>query len=86
MSPGNETPATRLLTERGVEFRRHRYDYEARGGAHHAAVCLGVPDHEVVKTLVMQDERGQRGLLLEIDPGVLRETLALEEISVAAAK
>jgi len=47
-----------------VAFVRHRYDYEERGGAKHAAACLAVPDHAVVKTLVMRDEAGRALLVL----------------------
>jgi Cys-tRNA(Pro) deacylase len=58
------TPAIRWLEEHGVEFATHYYDYEARGGARHAAECLGVPDHVVVKTLVMRTDAGRWLLVL----------------------
>jgi Cys-tRNA(Pro) deacylase len=58
------TPATRWLEEHGVEFVTHYYDYKERGGARHAAECLGVPDHVVVKTLVMRTDAGRRLLVL----------------------
>jgi len=50
------TPAVRLLREKQVEFVPHLYDYEERGGTRHSAASLGVPEHEVIKTLVMEDE------------------------------
>jgi Cys-tRNA(Pro) deacylase len=50
------TPAIRLLREKQVEFVPHLYDYEERGGTKHSAAALGVPEHAVVKTLVMEDE------------------------------
>jgi Cys-tRNA(Pro) deacylase len=61
---GGSTPATRLLDEHHVEFATHHYVYEERGGAKHAAECLGVPEHVVVKTLVMRTDAGRRLLVL----------------------
>ncbi|HZH92227.1 MAG TPA: Cys-tRNA(Pro) deacylase [Pyrinomonadaceae bacterium] len=50
------TPAVRLLRERKVEFEPHLYTYEERGGTRHSADALGVDEHAVVKTLVMETE------------------------------
>ncbi len=50
------TPAVLLLRARGVSFSEHGYRYEERGGTAVAARELGVPEHAVVKTLVMEDE------------------------------
>lgn len=50
------TAAIRMLREHGVAFVPHVYDYEPRGGTEHSAAMLGVPEHQVIKTLVMQDE------------------------------
>jgi Cys-tRNA(Pro) deacylase len=50
------TPAVRLLRERKVEFEPHLYAYEERGGTRHSAEALGVDEHAVVKTLVMETE------------------------------
>lgn len=58
------TPATRYLDERGVEYATQRYDYKDRGGAPHAAECLGVAVRLVVKTLVMRTDAGHRLLVL----------------------
>jgi Cys-tRNA(Pro) deacylase len=55
----SETPATHWLRERGVVFSEHPYDYVERGGTAESARQLGVDEHAVVKTLVMQDERAQ---------------------------
>ena len=40
------------------------YDYVEHGGTAESARQLGVPEHEVVKTLVMQDERAQPLIVL----------------------
>ena len=55
----SETPATQLLRRHGVTYTEHVYDYVEHGGTEESARQLGVPEHEVVKTLVMQDERAQ---------------------------
>jgi Cys-tRNA(Pro) deacylase len=55
----SETPATSWLRERGIAFSEHPYDYVEHGGTAESARQLGVPEHEVVKTLVMHDERAQ---------------------------
>ena len=52
----SETPATQLLRKHGVAFTEHPYDYEEHGGTEVSARELGVDEHHVVKTLVMQDE------------------------------
>ena len=55
----SETPATQLLRRSGVPFTEHVYEYVEHGGTEESARQLGVPEHEVVKTLVMQDEKAQ---------------------------
>ena len=53
----SETPATQLLRDKGVEFTEHAYGYVEHGGTAVSAQALGVDEHSVVKTLVMEDER-----------------------------
>ncbi len=48
--------AVRVLREHGVEFTHHPYAYEARGGTEVSARELGVDEHAVIKTLVMEDD------------------------------
>ncbi len=60
----SETPATKFLRERGVSFTEHVYDYVEHGGTAESSKQLGVPEHEVIKTLVMQDERAQPLIVL----------------------
>jgi Cys-tRNA(Pro) deacylase len=57
------TPAVRLLRERGVDFEPHLYEYEERGGTRHSAESLGVDEHAVVKTLVMETD-GRKPLIV----------------------
>jgi Cys-tRNA(Pro) deacylase len=58
------TPATVWLRERGAAFSEHPYEYVEHGGTAESARQLGVPEHAVVKTLVMQDERAQPLIVL----------------------
>lgn len=60
----SETPATQFLRRRGVPFTEHVYEYIDKGGTAESSRQLGVPEHEVVKTLVMQDERAQPLIVL----------------------
>lgn len=50
------TAAVRVLREHGVDFSHHPYVYEERGGTAVSARELGVPEHAVIKTLVMEDD------------------------------
>ncbi|MBK6853629.1 MAG: aminoacyl-tRNA deacylase [Burkholderiales bacterium] len=52
----SETPATQWLRGQGVEYTEHVYDYVDRGGTAESSKQLGVDEHAVVKTLVMQDQ------------------------------
>jgi Cys-tRNA(Pro) deacylase len=60
----SETPATRLLRSRGVAFTEHVYAYVDRGGTAESARQLGVDEHAVVKTLVMQTDRKEPFIVL----------------------
>jgi Cys-tRNA(Pro) deacylase len=57
------TPASRLLDEAGVEYTKHLYDYR-KSGAVAAARQMGVDEHAVVKTLVMEDDAGNPFMVL----------------------
>jgi Cys-tRNA(Pro) deacylase len=52
----SETPATKFLAHHGVSFTIHTYEYEERGGTKVSSQKLGVNEHEVIKTLVFEDE------------------------------
>jgi Cys-tRNA(Pro) deacylase len=58
------TPAIRALREAGVSFREHLYEYVEKGGTAATAAELGVPEHEVVKTLVFEDDTGRPFIVL----------------------
>ncbi|WP_374436025.1 Cys-tRNA(Pro) deacylase [Inhella sp.] len=50
------TPATDWLRAQGIPFTEHPYEYVEHGGTAESSRQLGVDEHAVVKTLVMQDE------------------------------
>lgn len=53
------TPAVRVLRANGAAFTDHPYTYEERGGTAVSARELGVDEHAVVKTLIMEDDAKQ---------------------------
>jgi Cys-tRNA(Pro) deacylase len=57
------TPAIHALRRNGVVFAEHTYRYEEHGGTRVSARELGVPEHAVVKTLVMEDD-SQRPMIV----------------------
>ena len=60
----SETQATQLLRKHQVAFEEKPYPYEEHGGTSVSARELGVPEHEVIKTLVMQDEAAKPLIVL----------------------
>lgn len=73
------TAAIRVLREHRVELTPHLYDWEPRGGTRHSAACLGVPEHQVIKTLVMEDE-AKRPLVVLMHGDLEVSTKALARI------
>ncbi len=59
------TPAVRALRAAGVAFTEHPYAYEEKGGTAVSARELGVEEHCVVKTLIMEDERKNPLIVLQ---------------------
>ena len=60
----SETRATTFLREHGVPFSEHVYDYVEHGGTAESSRQLGIEEHSVVKTLVMQDQDGRPLIIL----------------------
>ena len=50
------TMAIRVLRQHLVEFSPHLYTWEAHGGTAASAQHLGVDEHQVIKTLIFEDE------------------------------
>ena len=57
------TPAIHELRRHKTPFTEHPYRYEEHGGTRVSSRELGVPEHAVVKTLVMEDDQ-QRPLIV----------------------
>jgi Cys-tRNA(Pro) deacylase len=60
----SETPATQVLKRRAVFYSEHVYDYVDNGGTAESSRQLAVDEHQVVKTLVMEDDTGQPLIVL----------------------
>jgi len=60
----SETPATQFLRKHQAAFAGHPYPYEEHGGTAVSARALGVDEHSVIKTLVMQDEAAKPLIVL----------------------
>lgn len=58
------TPAVHLLRLHRIPFTEHEYRYEERGGTAVSSRELGVDEHIVIKTLIMEDEKKQPLIVL----------------------
>lgn len=69
--------AIRVLRAAGVAFEPHLYAYEEKGGTAASARELGVPEHAVIKTLVMEtDAKAPLIVLMHGDKQVSTKELA----------
>jgi len=88
------TQAVRFLESRTIPFNPHLYSYEEHGGTTHAAECLHVSEHAVVKTLVMETDQHRPLLVLmhgdrEVSTKQLARILEMKRVTpsdVAAAE
>jgi Cys-tRNA(Pro) deacylase len=83
------TQALRALKQQGVEFTLHPYNYEEKGGTETAARQLNVEEHVVIKTLVMEDDKGNPLLVLmhgdkQVSTKALARTLGLKRVTPCA--
>jgi Cys-tRNA(Pro) deacylase len=79
------TPAVRFLREKGIAFEPHLYAYEERGGTKRSAAELGVDEHAVIKTLVMETDARVPLIVLmhgdrEVSTRELARTLAVKSV------
>ncbi|TPV95376.1 MAG: Cys-tRNA(Pro) deacylase [Myxococcales bacterium FL481] len=71
------TAAVRALRAAQVDFEPHEYAYVDKGGTAASAQALGVPEHHVIKTLIMEDEaRNALVVLMHGDRSVSTKQLA----------
>jgi len=87
MSEIPSTAATRLLEEKGVAYTEHPYRYEEHGGTRVSARELGVDEHAVVKTLVMEDDQKRPLIVLmhgdrEVSVKALARQIGAETVSI----
>ena len=83
------TQAIRALKQHQVEFTLHPYNYEEKGGTETAARQLNVEEHAVIKTLVMEDDKGDPLLMLmhgdkEVSTKALARTLSVKRVTPCA--
>ena len=79
------TSAVRALRAAGVPFEQHVYDYVERGGTRRSATELGVDEHELIKTLVLENDRGAPLLALmhgdfAVATGLLAKVLGTKSV------
>ena len=80
------TQAIRVLREHKVEYSEHLYKYEDKGGTTVSARELGVDEHCVVKTLIMEDEQKHPLIVLmhgdrEVGTGMLAKQIGVKKVS-----
>ena len=81
------TTAVRALRAAGIRFVPHLYDYVEHGGTRQVAQVLGVDEHTVVKTLVMEDDQGEPLVVLmhgdrEVSTKALARQLGRKSIQI----
>ncbi len=80
------TPAVRLLREKKISFEPRLYDYEERGGTRRSSEALGVPEHSVIKTLVMESSPREPFIILmhgdcEVSTKQLARSLGVKSVA-----
>ena len=78
-----------MLRDRHVAFSDHSYAYEPRGGTAVSARELGVDEHAVIKTLIMEDERRLPLIVLmhgdrEVSTKILARLLGVKHVAPCA--
>lgn len=79
------THAIRFLRQHAVAFLPFEYDYVEHGGTAHSALALGVDEHCVIKTIVLQDENKRAMIVLmhgdcEISTRNMARTIGVKHI------
>jgi Cys-tRNA(Pro) deacylase len=83
------TAAVRALGEHGVAFTHHVYMYEERGGTAVSARELGLSEHAIIKTLVMEDDAKRPLVVLmhgdrEVSTKALARALGVKSVGICA--
>lgn len=79
------TQAVRVLRAAGIPFEGHPYDYQEHGGTAQFALTQGVDEHQVIKTLIMEDEAGNPMIVLmhgdrEVATGLLARAVGVKRV------
>lgn len=80
------TMAIRALRAAGVAFEPHLYAWQPHGGTRASSEALGVDEHAVIKTLIMEEERKQPLCVLmhgdrEVSTKQLARTIGVKTIT-----
>jgi Cys-tRNA(Pro) deacylase len=81
-----KTNAIRCLLEHGIEFEVHAYKYEERGGTRVSSRELGVDEHSVIKTLVMETDAGEPVIVLMHGDNEVSTKQLARDINVKSVK
>src|SRR5918993_491922 len=90
MAGVSATPAIHQLKHHRVPFTEHDYRYQERGGTAVSSRELGVDEHVVIKTLVMEDDRKQPLMVLmhgdkEVSTKNLARKIGRKQVTPCAA-
>lgn len=85
------TQAIRMLRQHKVDFIPRLYKYEDRGGTAVSARELDIDEHQVIKTLVMEDENNNPLIVLmhgdrEVSVKNLARQLGVKQVTPCAPK
>ena len=85
------TQAVRALRAAGIEFEGHPYAYADGGGTAQFAAETGVDEHQVIKTLIMEDDQGNPLVVLmhgdrEVSTQALARHLSVKRIQPSQPK
>ena len=85
------TAAVRQLRTEKVTFSDHLYTYEDKGGTAASSRELGLDEHAVIKTLVMEDERTRLLIVLmhgdlQVSTKELARLIGVKQVSPCSAE
>lgn len=80
------TTAIHALRAANVAFTPHLFEYVEKGGTRHSSRVLGVPEHQVIKTLVFEDEQRRPLIVLmhgdrEVSTKALARHLGVKKVA-----
>ncbi len=84
------TTAVRQLRAAGVNFTPRLYNYVEHGGTRVSSESLGVPEHSVIKTIVLETDQKQPLLVLmhgdlEVSTKQLARAIGVKHVELCAA-